>query len=225
MNKTEFGEHVANLTRRAEQDSTPPLLRIEEFLQDLLKTKAAWSADAMLSLIYGDRSEKLTSLVVLCLGVGCRPTWRGQLFAYEPFSQVCMEAGRHELLKTIAMRGVPLERLRHKGRGKEGMIARAAMASGATTVAGAALDLMSGTDGCPRAFTEVLSKHAQLKYHSIPLLDAGLKLLSELDPQHAGTARFTGLMSARYTAATMTATLNAQPAAVAAPRTAPSRLL
>ena len=200
MNRSEFLEEVGRLHRSTERGGAP-LEDVDVLMQDLLKTRAAWSHDAMLALVYGEHGNKLASLATICLVHGCKPRMRNPgrggrkplgiveseyVFAADPFARHCLERGRTGLLKAIATRGIPVHLLAYKSEKVDNVLKRVNWKPrAATTDAGDALDVMSATEGTTHeSFIDLLMELQSYQFTKAAVLAAGASLLVELDPEH-----------------------------------------
>lgn len=208
MNRAEFLEEVERLQESAER-SGAPLDDVDVLLQDLLKTRAAWTQEAMLAIVYGQHGNKLASLATICLVHGCKPrakapnnghTARGFgdvehfVFAAEPFAKHCLERGRPELLKAIASRGIPVHLMAYKSEKVDNVLKRVNWKPrAATTDAGDALDVMSATEGTTHeSFADLLLQLQSYQFTKPAVLAAGAKLLVELDADHPDVEKLRG---------------------------------
>lgn len=196
MSRAEFLEDVERLQESTELGGAP-LDDVDMLLQELLKTRTAWSHEAVLALVYGQHGNKLASLAIICLVHGCKP--RGPapnhfVFAAEPFAKHCLERGRAELLKDIASRGIPVHLMAYKSEKVDNVLKRVNWKPRtATTDAGDALDVMSATEGTTHeSFAGLLLELQSLQFTKPSVLQAGAKLISQLDPEHPDTQKLHG---------------------------------
>jgi hypothetical protein len=233
MNRTEFNQEAERLAKFG-----APLDDVDVLLQELLKTRAAWSHDALLGLVYGEHGNIVASQAMTCLVHGCKPRTkvpssnghksRGYgdpdyfVFAAEAFAKHCLERGRVELLKTIATRRIPVALFTHQHEKRENVLKRVVWTPrSATTDAGDALDVMSGAENSTReGFVDLLMEMQEQRVATpdvLRQLRSGARLLLELDPDHPDIHRKTNgtPLGALFTEEMMRLRLELAPAATA----------